>query len=252
MSKSMDAILEHQHTSDAIQNRLAGDRKAGHLRDFVFGGIDGVVTTFAIVAGVEGAKLPAGVALALGCANLLADGFSMAASNFLGTKAETTELARVRDLEHRHVEHVPEGEREEIRQIYAQKGFEGDLLERVVDVLTRDRTRWVETMLVEEHGLRLSPPSPSRAALVTFIAFVVCGGIPLLPLMPLLWGPPTPLDTIFWWSCGCAALVFAAVGWFKGKILGASRWRSALETLALGGFAAWLAYAVGAAFQVSI
>ena len=154
-----------------------------YLRDWVYGGIDGAVTTFAIVAGVVGAELSNRVVLILGVANLVADGFSMAASNYSGTKTEHEEQAHLRAIEERHIEAVPEGEREEIRQIFRGKGFRGRDLERAVDVITADRERWVDTMLAEEYGLPKAVRSPLKAAASTFAAFVLCGAVPLLPFL---------------------------------------------------------------------
>ena len=108
----------------ARHRQAAQARAACQLsRDWVYGGIDGTVTTFAVVAGVVGAELSTRTLLILGAANLFGDGFSMAAGNYSGTKAELDEYAQVRRMEERHVDLVPEGEREEIRQIFRAKGF---------------------------------------------------------------------------------------------------------------------------------
>ena len=78
--------LEHNHTRKEIQQRLARDPHVNYLRDWIYGGIDGTVTTFAIVAGVVGADLPGTVVLVLGVANLVADGFAMGAGNCTGSE----------------------------------------------------------------------------------------------------------------------------------------------------------------------
>ena len=117
MRRATRAWLEHGHDSAAIARRLAAGPRVSYLRDWIYGGIDGAVTTFAIVAGTVGADLSPRIVLLLGAANLVGDGFSMAAANFTGTKAEREEYARLRAMEERHVDLVPEGEREEVRQI---------------------------------------------------------------------------------------------------------------------------------------
>src|ERR1700693_573264 len=130
--------LEHNHTREDIQERLAQDARGNYLRDWIYGGIDGTVTTFAIVAGVVGADLPGKVVLVLGLANLVADGFAMGAGNYSATKAEVDDYRRLLAVERKHIALEPSGEREEIRQIFAGKGFSGTELERIVDVINEE------------------------------------------------------------------------------------------------------------------
>jgi vacuolar iron transporter family protein len=231
--------MEHEHSRSAIAARLASAPTVSYLRDWVYGGIDGAVTTFAIVAGVVGAELSNRVVLILGAANLVADGFSMAASDYSGTKTEHEELAHLRAVEERHIDTVPDGEREEIRQIFRAKGFEGRDLEQAVAVITRDRARWVDTMLAEEYGLPKVVRAPLKAAASTFAAFVLCGAIPLLPFLFQTAGR-------FEQSAVVTALVFFLIGSTKSRWSPVSWWRSGAETLAIGLGAAALAYIVGA------
>lgn len=238
--------LFHDHTEGAIASRLAGATTHSYLRDFVLGAVDGTVTTFAVVAGVAGAELPRSVAVILGLANLLADGFSMAVGNYLSTRAEHEVVVAARRKEEQHIEQIPDGEREEVRQIFAAKGFEPPLLDHVVEIITQDRQRWVDTMLTEELGLRLDSPVPWRAALACFSAFVIVGMVPLLPfVLPLSMSP----GQVFATSATGTILAFFAVGAAKGKVLGQNWWWSALGTVWLGGTAATLAYGVGVALK---
>jgi len=230
--------MEHDHSPDAISRRLAGHPRQNYLRDWVYGGIDGAVTTFAVVAGVVGADLSTRTVLILGAANLLADGFSMAASNYSGTKTERDDKDRLRAVEERHIDLVPEGELEEVRQIYRAKGFQGSRLENVVEVITADRQRWVETMLREEYGLPEALRSPLKAAASTFLAFLICGSVTLLPFVA---GLPAPI----YLSTVSTAAVFFAIGSVKSLWSLMAWWRSGLETLTIGLFAAALAFAAG-------
>ena len=234
----LSLTAEHGHSREDIRERLAAGPRHNYLRDWIYGGIDGAVTTFAVVTGVVGANLSPAIILVMGFANLAADGFSMAASNYLGTKAEQEDFKHLEAVERRHIETVPEGEREEVREIYRAKGFEGDDLERVVALITADRARWVRTMLTEEYGLPGDIRSPWRAALATFSAFILCG---LVPLVPFLFGGRDALRLSILLTGG----VFFAIGSAKSKWSTASWWRSGLSTLFVGGLAATLAYVVG-------
>lgn len=235
--------LEHRHEPAAIAARLARGTRPNYLRDWVYGGIDGAVTTFAIVAGVVGAALSANIVIILGLANLMADGVSMAAGNYSATKTEHDEIERTRAMEHRHIAIDPEGEREEIRQIFQSKGFEGDTLEKAVEAITADRERWISTMLAEEHGLNENVRDPLAAAAATLAAFIVCGAVPLIPFF--LFGAE---------SAGAVALVstaavFFLIGSMKSRWSLQRWWVSGLETLTIGCGAAALAFAIGYALR---
>jgi VIT1/CCC1 family predicted Fe2+/Mn2+ transporter len=240
------SALVDEHAPGAIAERLRAGPRASYLRDFVYGAIDGTVTTLAVVAGVAGAGLRPAVAVVLGLANLLADGFSMATGNFLATRSEEQRRRRVRREEERHVELVPAGEREELRQLLAARGLEGELLERVVDVIAADREAWIDLMMEQEHGFARSSATALRAATVTFAAFVTVGAVPLGSyVVDLL--PNVSVASPFGWSVGLTALAFTVVGALKGVVVEQPWWRSGAETLVLGGVAAALAFGVGAA-----
>ncbi len=234
--------LRAEHRQERIRARLSERRSYSYLGDAVLGGIDGCVTTFAVVAGAVGAGFSSIVIIILGFANLLADGFSMAISNYLGRKSEREEVEKARKEEHRHIDEVPGGEREEVRQIFARKGFHGPALDHVVEVITRDRELWVNTMITEELGLPLDGPSPARAALSTFLAFLAVGFVPLAPLLLAVLAPEDRLIA----SAILTGLAFLGVGMLKGRALQRPVIRSGLETLLMGGGAAVLAYATGA------
>jgi vacuolar iron transporter family protein len=230
--------LEHGHHPGEIARRLEKGPRVSYLRDWVYGGIDGTVTTFAIMAGVIGASLSPGVVVILGVANLLADGFSMAAANYTGTKAEEDEYQQLRRMEERHVDLAPDGEREEIRQIFRAKGFEGEALDAAVTVITDQRERWIDTMMTEEHGMPAVIRSPLKAAVMTFIAFVLCGSVPLAPYLLRLSEPELP-------SAIMTGLTFFAIGSLRSYWSPTPWWRAGLETFAIGMLAAGVAYLVG-------
>lgn len=238
-----DQDIEHGHSAEAIAERLGEGPKNSYLRDWVLGGVDGAVTTLAVVAGVAGAELSASIVLILGAANLLADGFSMAAANYSGVKAERDDYERLRQMEHRHIAIAPEGEREEVRQIFAAKGFSGEDLDRAVEVITASHERWVRVMLEEEHGAPRTARSGLAAGAATFVAFILCGAVPLLPYLF------AEADDALRLSALMTGAVFFGIGSLKSKWSTAPWWKSGLETFAIGGFAAVIAFGAGAALK---
>ena len=227
---------------------MAKPPRPRYLRDFIYGAIDGAVTTFAIVAGAAGASLGDSVVLIMGRANLLADGFSMAVRNYLGIHAERDEREQARRIEERHIDEVPEGEREEIRQIYKAKGFENEDLDRAVELITSDRKRWVDTMMREELGYGSDIESPPKAALATFSAFVIVGSLPLVPFLLNLLSPGL-FEHPFLISGILTAAGFFAVGTAKARVVRQAWWKGGGQTLALGGSAAAVAYLIGSALE---
>ncbi|MBC8353183.1 MAG: VIT1/CCC1 transporter family protein [Planctomycetes bacterium] len=238
--------LRAMHTHEAIAERIAGATQHSYLGDFVLGAVDGAVTTFAIVAGAAGAGLSSGVALVLGLANVLADGLSMAAGNYLKARADEQTIDRFRKMEERHIDEIPDGEREEIRQIFAGKGFDGAMLEKVVTVITRDRKQWVDTMLTEEWGLPLETPRPIYSATATMTSFVVAGMVPLAPLFFYL---GSNARQSFLLASILTATTFFAIGVVRGRLTERNAWLAGAETLVIGGIAAAVAYAVGALLE---
>lgn len=231
--------LEHSHERDAIALRLAQGPKASYLPDAVYGAIDGTVTTFAVVSGAIGADLSSRVVLILGAANLLADGFSMAAGNFTATKAAADQAAHLRERELRHIRLDKDGETREVREIFRAKGFAGEPLDTLTQLITSRRDVWVDLMLAEEYGIGAASRSPLRAAGFTFLAFVAAG---LVPLAPFLLGVPHATAIAVVLTAG----VFAAIGSLRSRWSARSWWACGLESLTIGMIAALVAYGVGA------
>lgn len=235
-------MTEHGHSQQEVTERINAPPGRGVLRDMVYGGIDGSVTTFAIVAGVAGAGLSSFVIVALGLANVLADGFSMAAGNYSGTKAELDNIKRIRAIEERHIALYPKGERDEVREILAQKGLSGPVLDDATAAITSNHKSWINLMIEGEYGLGSVDPHPVKAAIATFVAFLVAGLIPLLPFLLSL----TNAFAISAWMTMC---VFFLIGAVKSRWSLAAWWQSGFETLAIGGVAAAIAYLVGSLFH---
>ena len=220
------------------------DKWNDYIGEFVYGGIDGSVTTFAVVAGAAGANLDSSVVIILGFANLIADGFAMSVGSYLSNKSELERFEKHEQVEYWEVEHLPEKEREEVKEIYAAKGFEGELLEKVVDVITANKKRWVDVMMKEELGMIKEEKSPIKMGAVTFISFIVVGFIPLLVYV-LDYLSSTKIEQPFLVAILLTSAAFMLIGWLKSSVNQTNPFRSIIETLMLGAFAAGLSFLAG-------
>ena len=215
-----------------------------YFQDFIYGSIDGAVTTFAVVAGVIGAGLAPNIVLILGFANLFADGFAMAVANYQASKAQQEFIAMKRKNEEYEIDNFAEEEKQEIRDIYQKKGFKDELLDEIVRIITSRRKVWVDTMMREELGLVEDERKPIDTAFSTFFGFNIIGLIPLLPFVILFAFDFGINSDAFWYSVAFTASAFFLVGMIKGKIVKKSLVKSGFITLLIGGIAAAVAYFV--------
>ncbi|MEQ9167865.1 MAG: VIT1/CCC1 transporter family protein [Fulvivirga sp.] len=215
-----------------------------YISEFVYGGIDGVITTFAVVAGAAGANAELYWVLIFGFANLIADGFSMSVGNYFSVKANRDNYDKHRKIEYWEIENLREREVQEIREIYEAKGFKGELLEQVVEVITSDKEVWVDTMMKEELEMTKDEKTPSKTAFATFLSFNLVG---IIPLLAYIFAQFMDLnrDNLFLISCLSTAAALMFVGFLKSKVTEKSFLKGIMETLILGGMAAFLAYYVG-------
>jgi VIT1/CCC1 family predicted Fe2+/Mn2+ transporter len=215
-----------------------------YLKSMVYGGLDGIVTTFAVVAGVEGASLSAGVVLILGFANLVADGLSMAIGDYLSSKSEREYQKAERAREQWEVENYPEGEKKELREIYEAKGIPAADARQMVDTVSRHPEAWVDIMMVEELGILPDEESPLKNALTTFVSFGVFGFIPLVATILARFVPFLAANA-FPASIALVGVTLFTLGAVKTKVTGRPWLGSGIETLVVGGITAAAAWAVG-------
>ncbi|EKD78753.1 MAG: hypothetical protein ACD_41C00279G0002 [uncultured bacterium] len=214
------------------------------VSDFVYGGIDGAVTTFAVVAGVEGASLPIGIVLILGFANLLADGVSMAVSKYSSDKAEKERIQRIRRLEYKSIREKPQEERAEIEDILRDHGFTGQALASATQVITKDKDVWVDIMMKHEFDVVEEAIYPLKSAGTTFLAFNLIG---IIPLVGYIFTPFFNFNTtvVFAFTTMFTMLALFIVGAIKTQFTDGKWWQAGLRTVLVGGLAATLAYLVG-------
>lgn len=233
------------HSAKAINSADEHHEASGsYVGDFVYGAIDGSVTTFAVVSGVAGASLSVNIVIILGFANLLADGFSMAIGNYLSSKSNAEFIEKERKREEWEIEHYPQGEVEEIRAIFRKKGFKGKQLEYAVKTITSNKKVWVDTMMADELSLIKEKTSPVKKGAVTYISFILVGFIPLIPYL-LSFISETVNASVYQLSIILTFITFFFIGSAKVYVTGKNWLKSGLETLLVGGVAAIIAYAIG-------
>lgn len=212
--------------------------------DFVYGGMDGAVTTFAVVAGVEGAHLSVPIILIMGFANLFADGFSMSVGKYSSDKAALEQYEKIRQIEFRHLIEKTEHETEEVREIMGKYGFKGKDLERAVEVITANPEGWVDLMMRNEFNMTAENVNPVKGAIATFISFLLVGLIPLLGYT-LMFVLDFQFENMFFVSALTTLAALFVVGAVKSKFSMRHWLTSGLETAFIGGLAAAIAYVVG-------
>jgi vacuolar iron transporter family protein len=212
-----------------------------YLKDAIYGANDGIVTTFAVVAGVTGASLEHNIIILLGLASLLADGFSMAASNYLGSKSEHAYTVRERKIEEIELHTDPARERAEMQGYLQRKGYAKKDAEALLPLLSKNNEMWLDIMMLEELGI--SPPNANmqsiRAASATFFSFVLAGAIPLIPFLF------TASEEVFGVASFFTASALFIIGAYRSLFTGQKWYVAGIEMLFIGGTAAVIAYAVG-------
>jgi len=242
-----DLIWQKQaHDKERISSEAWHKTEQGkYLAPAVFGASDGIVTTFAIVAGVVGADLSPGIVLILGFANLFADGFSMAVGDYISQKSEREYIKSEREREAWEVEVNPEGERTELEEIYRKKGLEGEQLDTLLDIITSDKELWISTMMHEELGiLDAEEESPLKSAIVTFVSFAIAGFMPLLAYV-LASVIPQFRSHMFSLASIITAITLFVIGATRQAITGVKWYKGGLEMLITGGLSASVAYLIG-------
>jgi len=215
-----------------------------YVKSVIYGGLDGIITTFAVVAGVTGASLAAGIVLILGFANLIADGISMGIGDYLSTQAEKEYNKAEREREAWEVDHYPEGEKQEMVKIYKGKGMSEADARAMVEIMAKYKRAWLDIMMLEELGIIESNESPLKNAIATFLSFCVFGFIPVLAYVLSLFVPALKAHT-FLTACVLTGATLFTLGALKTRITERHWLTSGLEMFAVGSLAAGAAYAIG-------
>eukprot|EP01025_Chloroclados_australasicus_P011996 TRINITY_DN15440_c0_g1_i2.p1 TRINITY_DN15440_c0_g1~~TRINITY_DN15440_c0_g1_i2.p1 ORF type:complete len:324 (-),score=37.74 TRINITY_DN15440_c0_g1_i2:446-1417(-) len=207
-----------------------------YVKSLVFGGLDGIITTFAVVAAVAGGKLAAGVVVIMGISNLIADALSMGLGDYLSSKAELDYVKQEYEREKWETDNYLQGEVEEMIEIYVNQGFSEQDARDMINIMSKYRNVFVKTMMMEELGL-LTPEedeNPAKNGLVMFVAFCIFGSVPLIAYAVF----PGGNLARFICSCVVTGIVLAVLGIAKGAMTGQNKFRTALMMLLNGAAAA--------------
>ncbi|MGB8251785.1 MAG: VIT1/CCC1 transporter family protein [Anaerolineaceae bacterium] len=236
-----------QHHSEDLRYHLLHDphRQSSGLSDIILGGQDGLVNVLGVILGVAAATSDPRIVMVAGLAATFAESVSMGAVAYTSTLADADYYEAERAREFRHISEVPHLEKDEIREIYINKGFKGELLDHIVETITANEDVWVAVMMSEEH--QLSPTDRRQAiksGLVVCLAALIGSLIPLAPIALL------PVAHSMWVAVVITALVLFFVGAYKARTMVGHPGKSGLEMAVIGTLSALVGYAVGAVFKI--
>ncbi|MBS3066815.1 VIT1/CCC1 transporter family protein [Candidatus Pacearchaeota archaeon] len=245
-NKDVKAMIKAHNVKDFKKFESTHHHSEGrYLKSIVYGGLDGVITTFAVVAGVSGASLSSGILLILGLANLIADGISMAVGDYLSSKAQKDFYFTEKERESWEAKNYPKGEKQEMIDIYMKRGLSKFDARKLVSIISKKKNFFVDQMMVEELNLINDiKSSPAKNAFVTFISFFIFGLIPVSVYLIDLFFPGS-IKQPFLYTIIFTVMALFLLGIAKFKFTKKHWLKSGLETLIIGGLAAGAAYLVG-------
>eukprot|EP00980_Cylindrotheca_fusiformis_P025339 scaffold13478_cov132-Cylindrotheca_fusiformis.AAC.32 len=213
---------KHSNSNSSNKEETWHQTEGGFLKPIIFGGLDGILTSFAIVAGAAGGGLSPEVVLVLGFSNIFADALSMGVGEFLSSKATNEWILSERKREQWEMENYPEGEIQEMIDIYKDKGMSHDDAKLVIETLSKYKEFFVDLMMTQE--LELQVPDDDhvqesmREGVVMFLSFATFGAMPLLGyvIIPASF-PQLGNDALFKAACIVTGLVLFFLGSLKSK-----------------------------------
>jgi len=226
------------------------------LKSGVFGAVDGIITTFSVVAGSVGGSLGTAVILILGFSNLIADGLSMGLGDFISSQAEFDYAKAEMRREKWEYENYPQGEIDEMVELYQKKGLSFDDATELVSVLAKNKDNFIDTMMVEELGMM--PPdatnAPAKGGLVTFGAFSIFGVVPLLPyvISQIAVGFHGNSNLLFGLACALVAITLFFLGAITSRFTIHSWYKAGIYMLLLGAVAAGSSFLIGWALDLLV
>jgi DNA damage-binding protein 1 len=235
--------LVHQLAAHKEPNSAEGK----YLKPIIFGGLDGISTIFAFLAGAVGADLSLVSIIALGAAQLFAGAFGMGFGEYVSSEGERQVALREAAREEWEVENNPEGEVAEMIEIYKEKGIsESDAL-LVAETLSKYKDFWVEHMMLTEIGMMPADDDEKEAiiqGIVMFFSFLILGSVPLVAYCLAMFFETTG-KTAMTIACVAAISSLAALGLMKAHMVELPRFKGAATMAFQGVLSAGGAYIIG-------
>jgi vacuolar iron transporter family protein len=240
----LDHHLKHEHQVSPFTK---------YIKEVVYGGNDGIVTTFAVVAGFSGANIGDSAlnisiitVVLFGLANLFADGAAMGLGNYLSIRSDQKLYRSVYQKELLETQRSRSFEIEETELLFQEQGFEEEDAKALTTIVSKNTDFWVRFMVQYECDMD-NPENDSAlfSGFATFLSFLAFGFIPLIPYFVTV-----DVSGAFVSSIGCTAIALTLLGLFRAYFTKDSYIISVIETLLIGGTAAGLAYFVGFLFKV--
>jgi DNA damage-binding protein 1 len=236
-----------------------------YIKSIVFGGLDGIITTFAIVAAVAGANLTIEVVILMGFANLIADAISMGLGDYLSTVAENDSILQERAREAWELDNYEAGERQEMIDEYIEVGFEEADATTIIDTyLAKDkdgklkyRDQFIDHMMIVELGQQVPDPedNPAVDGFITFLSFIIFGSVPMWVYVGFYASGAGDNTVRFVVACIATALTMFLLGFCKARIVRAPMLSSLKQGFLMmlnGSLAAAAAYLVGWALEQAL
>eukprot|EP01130_Rhizamoeba_saxonica_P016890 TRINITY_DN78_c0_g1_i1.p1 TRINITY_DN78_c0_g1~~TRINITY_DN78_c0_g1_i1.p1 ORF type:complete len:284 (-),score=63.19 TRINITY_DN78_c0_g1_i1:99-950(-) len=235
----------HDHHNAAHEkHKFGGD----YVKSIVYGGLDGIITTFAVVSGVAGAGLGIVVVLIMGFSNLVADGISMGVGDYISTSAELSYAKAERRREEWEYDNYIEGEKREMVELFRDRGLSKRDAKKVINILSTNKEHFIDLMMVEELGMMSPDPdeSPAKHGVVTFLSFVVFGLVPLLSyLLAYMINPEANFDDLFIVAIILTGVTLFGLGTVTSRFTTESWYKGGFYMFLNGGLAAAASYLIG-------
>jgi VIT1/CCC1 family predicted Fe2+/Mn2+ transporter len=210
------------------------------IKDIVIGMSDGLTVPFALAAGLSGAINSSTVVVTAGIAEIVAGSIAMGLGGFLAGKTEADHYDSELRREYEEVERVPEQEKAEVMEVFADFGLSPTLQREIADEMAKDKDKWVDFMMRYELGLEKPEANRARQSALTIgVSYIIGGVIPLSPYFFI-----NDSQMALYYSCGITLLCLFIFGYFKSKVTGQNPVSGAFKVVVTGALAAAAAFLV--------